>query len=165
MAKHVVCRMVDGKKKSVPISQLQFRPSVYGLIIKGQKILLVPMHDGYDFPGGGMHEGETIDEALRREVHEETGLWIKRGEILATESNFFYLKAIGGAFNAITIYYRCRVTGGQLTNKFFDPYEKKFAQKAEWVDLKRVPKLKFINGLQDSAGLIARTVRKQKVLK
>ncbi|MEU3904133.1 NUDIX domain-containing protein [Streptomyces goshikiensis] len=35
-------------------------------------------HDCYLVPGGGQHPGETLGAAVRREVHEETGLeWVE----------------------------------------------------------------------------------------
>lgn len=48
-------------------------------VIEGDKILLVqvnygPAKGGWIFPGGRVEAGEKIDEALKREVKEETGL-------------------------------------------------------------------------------------------
>lgn len=36
-------------------------------------------HNYYKLPGGGIEEGETIEEALRREIREESGVEIKIG--------------------------------------------------------------------------------------
>jgi hypothetical protein len=52
------------------------RTGVYGISTKRDKILLITQQNGpykgkYDFPGGGIEFGETIEEALRREFHEE----------------------------------------------------------------------------------------------
>jgi 8-oxo-dGTP diphosphatase len=38
----------------------------------------------YDLPGGHIEKNETIEEALVREVKEETGLDVKKGEIIDT---------------------------------------------------------------------------------
>ncbi len=72
--KKIVCQDINGKQYEASIKELSFRPSVYGVIIQDNKILLSKQWDGYDFPGGGVDLGETIEEALTREVKEETGL-------------------------------------------------------------------------------------------
>ena len=58
---------------------------IYGLIRKDDKILLIkksrgPYTDMYDLPGGSFEHGETIDDCLRREIQEETGMMIKNYE-------------------------------------------------------------------------------------
>ena len=45
-----------------------------GLIVYEDKLMLVQTHRGWELPGGHIEEGETINEALMRELHEEAGL-------------------------------------------------------------------------------------------
>lgn len=62
------------------------RVSVSALIVRDGALLLVRKESDeeprYTFPGGGQEHGETLPEALRREVWEETGGTIEVGELL-----------------------------------------------------------------------------------
>ena len=50
------------------------RLSAYGVILnESGAVALVKTPDGYFLPGGGAHTSETAEEALRREIVEETG--------------------------------------------------------------------------------------------
>ncbi|MCX4093670.1 NUDIX hydrolase [Nocardia sp. alder85J] len=44
-------------------------------------------NDLYSIPGGGMEVGETVSEAVAREVREETGITVQPKEILGIFSN------------------------------------------------------------------------------
>jgi|SRR3989344_1361733 len=90
MKKQVVCHDSFNKLYKVDPGKLSFRPSVYAVIIKNGKILLCKQTAGYyDFPGGGIEINETVDEALYREVWEETGFKIKKGKLLDCFTSFF----------------------------------------------------------------------------
>lgn len=54
------------------------RPSVRGMIFQGEKIGLLhsKTFHYYIFPGGGIEKGESNEEALIREIKEETGLTV-----------------------------------------------------------------------------------------
>lgn len=59
-------------------------------------------------PGGGVMLGETIETALAREVHEETGLKITPLRLLWIHE-FLELP-----FHAIEFYFECSIVGGML---------------------------------------------------
>lgn len=59
-------------------------------------------------PGGGVLLGETIESALVREVHEETGLKVEAQRLLWIHE-FLELP-----YHAIEFYFECSVVGGML---------------------------------------------------
>ena len=61
---------------------------VYGIYIKNLKVLLIkksrgPYEGMFDLPGGKIEEGETLEQALRREFIEEVGCEIKDTHFLS----------------------------------------------------------------------------------
>ncbi len=158
-ARTVLCRDLSNRWYRVPVSRLSsFRPSVYGVIIKKGKVLLSKQWDGYDFPGGGMDLGETIEQALIREVREETGYRIEVGGLITVENSFFKLPGRNVFTQSILMFYSCRVVGGTLSTKFFDEHEKTYADLAEWIDIRNVGRLKFYNPV-DSPKIIRDAAR------
>lgn len=63
------------KKDYVPNVSVFSRPSARAIIIKDRKIAMVysKKYNYYKFPGGGIENGECMEDALIREVLEETG--------------------------------------------------------------------------------------------
>lgn len=62
---------------------------VAAIIIKGNKIFATQrgygdFKDGWEFPGGKVEEGETPQEALKREIREELAADIRVGELFDT---------------------------------------------------------------------------------
>lgn len=151
--KTVICVDKEKNKFEVPVEKLFFRPSVYGVIIKADKILLVHQWDGYDFPGGGIDLGEDLSEALVREVREETGLDVHVGDIVACENSFFK-RYEEHYWHSLLIYQACEVVGGELSIAGLDEAEKTWTHDLpEWVPLADISKIKFYNSV-DSLKII-----------
>ncbi|EKE10889.1 MAG: MutT/NUDIX family protein [uncultured bacterium] len=145
----ITCRDLNRNEEEVSIDKLSFRPSVYGLMIKDEKILLARQWDGYDFPGGAIEINEGIQDALVREIKEETGLDVKPGKIITAENCFFKMPAKGNYVNSILLYYLCDVIGGELSDKNFSENEKSYASMPEWVNISDLDKIKLYSSAEN----------------
>jgi len=87
----------------------RFRVAVSALIFENGRVLLAHRRDinWWNLPGGGMEAGETVDETLRREVYEETGLEVEIEQLVGVYSK--------PQKQEVVFTFRCRVTGGVLT--------------------------------------------------
>src|SRR5207247_9792565 len=92
-------------ENSLPI----FRIGVFALIFNNEKQILLGHRrdiDWWNLPGGGMESGETVDEALCREVREETGLVVKVERLIGVYSK--------PQKQEVVLTFRCQVIGGTL---------------------------------------------------
>jgi 8-oxo-dGTP pyrophosphatase MutT (NUDIX family) len=61
--------------------------AVFGLVFEGDRMLMARLRvgdRGWDIPGGHVEPGETPAEAVRREVHEETGVRLGPARVFAS---------------------------------------------------------------------------------
>jgi 8-oxo-dGTP diphosphatase len=76
------------------------RFSVGAVISKGKKVLLFRREKNdflggiYEIPGGGIEEGETLVDCIKREIKEETGLSVKN--VIGYVGSFDYSSENGG---------------------------------------------------------------------
>ena len=112
------------------------RPSVRGIIIRGGKIAMVHslLYDYYKFPGGGIDEGETQIETLKREVAEEAGLKVipesirPFGRVFRAEKSQYADVLIQENY-----YYLCDAEDG-VNAQELDDYEAEEHFTLEWVE-------------------------------
>ena len=115
----IICRDLDNNKWETDSDKLIFRPSIYGVLIKDNKVLLSKQWDGYDLPGGGIKISETIEQALKREFFEEAGLKIEPIKPIHCQTSFFKPTRSKNRskeyWHSILIYFLVKKIGGQLS--------------------------------------------------
>lgn len=94
-------------------------PGVGALIIDQGRILLVergrePLKGYWSLPGGAVETGELLEEALRREVLEETGLEVEILHMVEIFERIMPGEDGRTEYHYILLDYICRPTGGVL---------------------------------------------------
>ncbi|MCL2451348.1 NUDIX domain-containing protein [Candidatus Saccharibacteria bacterium] len=153
----VTARDVFGKQHLVDVSDLTQDAHIYGIAVEGEKILIVPQFDGYDFPGGTIKNGETHGEALRREFKEETGLEIEPIKLLNVYTSFFHHQKYGTNYQSLLIFYLVKIVGGTISADGFDEDEKEYASEAEWKNIDDLKEMRHVCSIDVASEIIAST--------
>lgn len=116
------------------------RNAVRAVIIDKNMILMAHLEktDEYKFPGGGIEEDETTEEALKREVLEEAGYSVKAiGEKIGTITEYMIAEEGNGTIlKMISEYYAVTVDNKPL-NQRLDEYEAELMFKPRWVEIEK----------------------------
>ncbi|HZP00038.1 MAG TPA: NUDIX hydrolase [Terriglobia bacterium] len=92
---------------------------VGGVVIHRDRVLLVrrgrePMKGEWSIPGGALELGETLQDAVRRELREETGLDVEPTRILLVLDRILkYGRRV--KYHYVIVDFACRLKGGRLT--------------------------------------------------
>lgn len=83
-------------------------------MLDGERVLLIrrgrPPGEGlWSVPGGKLEPGETLAQAVAREVREETGLVVEVGPLACV------VERMGDGYHFVILDYLARVIGGSLT--------------------------------------------------
>ncbi|XSG77013.1 NUDIX hydrolase [Herpetosiphon llansteffanensis] len=74
---------------------------------QGEILLLESPRGGWEFPGGQVEVGESLPQALAREIFEETGVHATLERLVGVSSNL--------ALGSVNLDFRCMYQAGQLT--------------------------------------------------
>jgi len=135
----------EGVVHKVSVDTLTWRPGAYAAVIKDGSILLLRQINGYDLPGGGIELGEMLEDAVLREVKEETGVTVSNPRIIGASSGIYipFKQAPDQAKQAVKLYYTCDYVEGELSAEGFDAAEQAYAEAPEWVPLDKLDSIKI----------------------
>lgn len=121
--------------------------AVSAAIIHEGRVLIVrrarsPANGLYTLPGGGVEAGETLHEALRREVAEETGLAIEPVALAGYREAIMRDSDARVSRHFVILPFAARLTGGALSLN-------EELGEANWMDPAEIGALKTTEGLAE----------------
>lgn len=111
------------------------REAVRAIIMEDNKLLMIHTNKGdYKFPGGGVNQGETHLEAVKREVMEESGFIVESvlEKIGVTIERRYDKYDDSKIFEMTSYYYLCKLSG-ERTKQKLDDYEADMGFEPKWI--------------------------------
>ena len=117
---------------------------VGALIFRRDSILLVergrePLKGYWSLPGGLVESGERLEDAIRREIQEETGLDVKPVGVHQIFERIMRDRSGNAEYHYVLIDYICKIRGGEL--RAGDD-----VSRAEWVSRRTLPERQLTEG-------------------
>lgn len=107
----------SGRTIMVTRDQIHWRPAAYGLVLHDNALLVVQLGDGrFVLPGGGIDKGEWTEDALRRELFEETGVRVRIERFRGFREELVYIQRHAIAIQTHRFFYDCTPLNVDLTN-------------------------------------------------
>lgn len=108
---------------------------VGAVIVDQGRVLLIrrgsePLKGNWSLPGGLLEVGESLEDGVRREVREETGLEVEVLELMEL-LNRVYRQGERVQYHYVIADYLCRLTGGELCAAS-DADAARWVERAEW---------------------------------
>ena len=138
--------------KTVEVSDSRrypFRPvlGVGALLLDGGRVLLVergkpPLVGFWSLPGGVVETGERLEDALVREVFEETGLEVTTGAIATVFERIMPDPSGGCEYHYVLVDFYCTVKGGDLR-----PGDD--SNKVQWFDITSLGEVAMTEGTRE----------------
>jgi 8-oxo-dGTP diphosphatase len=118
----------------------QKHTGVYALAVLQNKVLLIqkargPYTGKWDLPGGSLEFGEEPLDGLKREVMEETGLIVKKADLLEVLSHVVTYESLSGEqreMHHLGIIYKVEL---DLSNALKTEADGEDSNGARWIDL------------------------------
>lgn len=135
-----------GSSSDTLINFSRIRVAVNGFVLQDDRVLLVEFDDvsglHYNLPGGGVEVGETLEEALHREIEEETSLHVSVERLLlilesvgARNTNLINGQSV--PWNELRFFFLCAPMPGSIAHlpERPDPHE----TDVKWVAIDTLP--------------------------
>lgn len=140
-----------------------FRYRAGAIIIEDNCILMVDneREDYYYSVGGGVHMGETAEDAVKREVYEETGVHYEIDRLAFVHENFF--QGEGGLLDGLTcheiaLYFIMKPRGTKELHS--NSYEYGVKEEMHWIPIEEIGNYKaFPSFLKDELSNLTETVK------
>jgi mutator protein MutT len=108
----------------------------------------------WGFPGGAVELGESIEEAMLREVKEETGLDVKVDGLIGVYSKYFAKYKNGDSAQTISYFFKCTALGDKLIIDNKETFDLRFFNRNNMPELFNQQHKDFFNDfLQDRTGV------------
>lgn len=151
--KKVKCLTLDGSYVYKDVDSVIERDCAYGLIRNEGDILFVRSKSTgrYWLPGGGIDDGETPIEALKREIWEECGIDVIVGDMVFSKEHYFYYEPFDETYFCKSIFYECTPKNLEISNNFMPNPDEKETKDPEWVPVESLTMDDIQFGMEDVA--------------